>query len=160
MIVWFKIWLQDTVTAMRWELEHHSWQFWLLSSFAIMLFLEVPRYYLAPVLVAVAHALGRPRLDRTLVRALWRRQPMVSVVVAGRNEDQGIEACLRSLLDQTYQNYEVIVVDDCSTDQTSAVARCFTGTGKIRCYATTASAAAAGGRRPPTSASPRRAASS
>jgi chlorobactene glucosyltransferase len=44
--------------------------------------------------------------------------PRVSILVPARNEADGIEACLRSLLDQDYADFEVIVLDDGSTDET------------------------------------------
>jgi chlorobactene glucosyltransferase len=47
--------------------------------------------------------------------------PMVSVLVPVRNEEDHIENCLNSLCDQDYQNYEILVIDDNSTDNTMAV---------------------------------------
>jgi chlorobactene glucosyltransferase len=44
--------------------------------------------------------------------------PYVSVLVPARNEELNIEACVRSLLVQQYPNFEVIVLDDNSTDNT------------------------------------------
>lgn len=44
--------------------------------------------------------------------------PFVSVCVPARNEERDIEACLTSLLSQNYPHFEVIVVDDNSTDNT------------------------------------------
>ena len=49
--------------------------------------------------------------------------PRISVVVAARNEEQNIEACVGSLLAQDYPNYEVIAVDDRSDDRTPALLR-------------------------------------
>jgi cellulose synthase/poly-beta-1,6-N-acetylglucosamine synthase-like glycosyltransferase len=48
-------------------------------------------------------------------------EPSVSVVVAVKNERAMIEPCLKSLLDQDYGNYEIIVVDAGSTDSTPEV---------------------------------------
>jgi chlorobactene glucosyltransferase len=47
-----------------------------------------------------------------------RNGPRVSVVLPARNEADNIGPCLESLLTQTYTNYEVIVVDDNSEDET------------------------------------------
>lgn len=52
------------------------------------------------------------------VKGPLKKTPQVSVCVPARNEERGIEACLTSLLNQDYANFEVIVVDDGSTDGT------------------------------------------
>jgi chlorobactene glucosyltransferase len=43
---------------------------------------------------------------------------MVSVLVPARDEEKNIARCLDSLLEQTYANYEIVVLDDRSTDAT------------------------------------------
>lgn len=50
-----------------------------------------------------------------------KRFPRVSVLVPARNEENNIEACVRSLLKQDYPDYEVLVLDDHSTDRTGAI---------------------------------------
>jgi hypothetical protein len=45
----------------------------------------------------------------------------VSIIVAGRDEERGIEAATRSLLQQRHPALEVIAIDDRSTDQTGAI---------------------------------------
>ncbi len=47
--------------------------------------------------------------------------PFVSVLVPARNEEENIEACLLSLLRQEYPSFEVVVVDDGSTDGTGRI---------------------------------------
>ncbi|MDQ6831201.1 MAG: glycosyltransferase family 2 protein [Gemmatimonadota bacterium] len=47
--------------------------------------------------------------------------PRVSIVIAARDEARQIEAALRSVLSQNYDDYEVILVDDRSTDDTGAI---------------------------------------
>jgi chlorobactene glucosyltransferase len=47
--------------------------------------------------------------------------PMVSIIVPARNEERNIRRCVLSLLEQDYGNYEVIVVDDGSTDETGRI---------------------------------------
>lgn len=47
--------------------------------------------------------------------------PLLSVVVAARNEEKQIAASILSQLDQTYKNVEWILVNDRSTDTTGAI---------------------------------------
>jgi len=47
--------------------------------------------------------------------------PLVSVLVPARNEERALERCLRSLLSQDYGNFEVLVLDDHSSDDTEAI---------------------------------------
>lgn len=48
--------------------------------------------------------------------------PQFSVVVTTRNEERNIGNCLSSLAAQTFSDFEVIVVDNASTDRTKAIA--------------------------------------
>jgi len=61
-----------------------------------------------------------PMMDRN--RQKW---PLVSILIPARNEVDRIEACLKSLMVQNYPNYEVLVLDDRSTDNTFNVVREF-----------------------------------
>src|SRR6266550_9248182 len=51
--------------------------------------------------------------------------PVVSVIVPARNEENCLAHCLESLVTQTGINFEIIVVDDASTDRTAEIARSF-----------------------------------
>lgn len=63
------------------------------------------------------------------------RSKLISLVIPTFNEEKDIISCLTSLKAQTYKNFEVIVVDDGSTDKTvSRVARFKTDNPKIKIY--------------------------
>jgi len=49
--------------------------------------------------------------------------PAVALIVPARNEERNIYRCVTSLLEQTYPNYSVLVVDDGSTDRTAQILR-------------------------------------
>jgi len=59
--------------------------------------------------------------------------PRISVVVAAKDEAENIGPCVRSMLDQDYDDFEMIVVDDRSTDGTERIAReAAAGDGRVR----------------------------
>jgi glycosyltransferase involved in cell wall biosynthesis len=47
--------------------------------------------------------------------------PFISVLVAAKDEEEVIEQCVRTILDQDYPNYEVIVCNDRSNDRTAEI---------------------------------------
>jgi glycosyltransferase involved in cell wall biosynthesis len=52
-------------------------------------------------------------------------EPLVSVVIPVLNGERHIDACMRSVLDQSYEHLEVVVADNASTDRTAEIARSF-----------------------------------
>jgi len=53
--------------------------------------------------------------------------PKVSIIVPARNEEEFISKCLDSLLEQDYQNYEIIAIDDSSEDSTGEIIKKYAG---------------------------------
>ena len=60
-----------------------------------------------------------PEWDRNPVAASG--DPLVSIIVPARNEERDIEQSLARLLELDYDNYEVIAVNDRSTDRTGEI---------------------------------------
>jgi glycosyltransferase involved in cell wall biosynthesis len=54
-------------------------------------------------------------------------QPLVSVIVPARNEEACLGFCLESLVSQRGVAFEILVVDDHSTDRTAEISRSFAG---------------------------------
>ncbi|MFQ6025555.1 MAG: glycosyltransferase [Nitrosopumilaceae archaeon] len=95
--------------------------------------LDVFNYILVAILIGVSGAWSifiksmwlsfrdSPYLDK--FQSKKHTQPKVSVIVPARNEEDFIEKCLDSLVQQDYENYEIVAVDDCSEDATGQIIR-------------------------------------
>lgn len=52
------------------------------------------------------------------MNAVNTRDPLISIIIRSKNEEQWIAACLSKIAEQTIQSFEVILVDNGSTDKT------------------------------------------
>lgn len=68
----------------------------------------------------VVNVLTFPKLTR-INKQLASTSPLVSILIPARNEAANISTTLKELLNQTYQNYEIVVLDDQSSDATKEV---------------------------------------
>lgn len=50
-------------------------------------------------------------------------RPLVSVVTPAYNEEENLRECIESVLAQTYPNWDMTIVNNCSTDRTLAIAQ-------------------------------------
>lgn len=94
-------------------------------------FLDIINYAFIAILIGVAGAWvfliksmlssfrDTPYLDKFPQKN--HKSPKVSVILPARNEEGFIEKCLDSLLGQDYENYEIIAIDDSSTDSTGNI---------------------------------------
>jgi glycosyltransferase involved in cell wall biosynthesis len=60
-----------------------------------------------------------------MMSAKFENNPLVSIGVPVYNGGEFLEESLNSILDQTYQNWECIIVNNCSVDNTLEVAQSF-----------------------------------
>ena len=58
----------------------------------------------------------------------------VSVIVPVFNVEKYLRQCLDSILQQTYQNLEIIIINDGSTDGSDAICREYAGKDSRRSY--------------------------
>ena len=47
--------------------------------------------------------------------------PFISILIPARDEELNIEACLQSLQNQDYPTFEILVLDDNSSDSTASI---------------------------------------
>jgi chlorobactene glucosyltransferase len=86
----------------------------------LWLYLEISAVAFVVCLVLIA--LSNWRLLRRLDRGPFPpRFPRLSALVPARNEEAHIGDCVRSLLAQDYPDFEVVALDDHSTDRTGAI---------------------------------------
>lgn len=60
------------------------------------------------------------------------RSPALTVLVLNYNYARFLRACLDSILSQSFADYEVIVIDDASTDDSETVLKAYEGESRIR----------------------------
>lgn len=51
------------------------------------------------------------------------KEKLVSVITPVYNKEKYIEATIQSVKSQTYENWELVIVDDCSTDQSAEIVK-------------------------------------
>src|SRR2546422_3400881 len=57
------------------------------------------------------------------VKAASPNSPLVSVIIPTKNSERTIRRCLESVQAQTYRNFEIVVVDNFSSDSTVRIAK-------------------------------------
>ncbi|WP_411678086.1 glycosyltransferase family 2 protein [Caproicibacter sp.] len=58
--------------------------------------------------------------------------PKISVIVPIYNVEKYLERCVGSILNQTFSDFEVLLVNDASTDRSLEIARKYSGDGRVR----------------------------
>jgi chlorobactene glucosyltransferase len=91
-------------------------------SFLVMLLIAVTLptlciwlYFLLYLLISFKES---PILEDSIKQNRNNKPPKVSIILAARNEEKHIAKCFESLLKQDYPNFEIIAVDDSSSDST------------------------------------------
>jgi glycosyltransferase involved in cell wall biosynthesis len=69
-----------------------------------------------------------------LILELQSIQPLFSVLIANYNNGQYLEDCLKSIFAQTYEHWEIIIVDDASTDNSREIYQKYANDQRIRVY--------------------------
>ncbi|MBX3042185.1 MAG: glycosyltransferase [Candidatus Kapabacteria bacterium] len=86
-----------------------------LSVFWIIYFVFISFILLILIFTAATNLFVGPFLRKKIE---IRTFPMVSILVPARNEEKNIRRSIESIVNQDYPNYEIIILDDNSTDNT------------------------------------------
>ncbi len=85
----------------------------------IFIFIAVSITWIYFILVMSASLKHTPYLNG--FKKITHNSPKVSIILPARNEERFIEKCLQSLICQDYENFEIVAVNDSSTDNTNAI---------------------------------------
>ncbi len=88
-------------------------------------------FYIITIVILTIGVLGLLYFPLALIAELRPRRapvfdtpsPLVSVIVPAYNEEKGVANCIKSIESSSYRNFEIILVDDGSTDRTLQVMR-------------------------------------
>ncbi len=100
-----------------------TWQV-MLTTYWFLVFVEFPRYYLLEICIVLWRKLTYRsiRMKRDAARKqLYAEKPLVTILAPGKNEGAHIFTLVQSLREQTYTNYEIIIVDDGSDDNSPLI---------------------------------------
>lgn len=98
----------------------------LIRIFWFFIFFEFLRFFLFELTTLVIWYIGnkgRKLKYQVARRKLFIDRPLVSIIVPGKNEGEHIYKLVTSMKEQTYTNFEFIVIDDGSDDDTETICK-------------------------------------
>lgn len=122
------------------EIEQFFLKYWEIRTiyifFPFFIMFDLPRYLFSRVVTFVVaprkETAKSIQFENEGKKWLFETQPLVSVIVPALNEEETILHTVKSLQEQTYNNLEIIVCDDCSTDKTFEICLPLARAGEIK----------------------------
>lgn len=109
----------------------------IFSTYWFLFVIEFPRYYFLEFVIAIYYKVtfrSRQKKQAVARMKLFIENPLVTILAPGKNEGKNIYKLVKSLNEQTYRNYEIIIVDDGSDDATPLICRDLEKAGYIDLY--------------------------
>lgn len=100
--------------------------FELFLIFWFYIVFDFTRYVLFDSVVIFIYLIKRQKVSKEnkfFKKELFTKKPLLTVMAPGKNEGKNIPGLVESLKKQTYKNFEVIIVDDGSDDNTPDICR-------------------------------------
>lgn len=108
------------------EAIQHSWAYWI----ALVFFAAYP--IVTSIIWMSTSMFFRIRWEKDAPQAALTNHPGVSILIPAHNEERVIGNALRAATAIDYPDYEVVVVDDGSTDDTRGIVEDFVRSGQVR----------------------------
>ena len=109
----------------------------IIRFFWFFFFFELIRFFLVDLIILIFWKINRGRREKKMAKArnqLFQENPLISIIVPGRNEGENLFQLATSLHEQTYQNFELIIIDDGSDDDTKIICQSLLNQGLIKQY--------------------------
>lgn len=91
----------------------------IFSMYWYIFIFTIPRFYVIEWVILLTRYFtsgSRRRKEQVALQKLYLEFPFVSIIVPGKNEGDNIFKLATSLREQTYTNYELVIIDDGSDD--------------------------------------------
>ncbi|WP_462267992.1 glycosyltransferase family 2 protein [Desulfobacter sp.] len=109
----------------------------MMAYFWPFFLIDMTRYFFLDLFVVFRYIYKRKQQKKAYKVArkrLFRERPLVSIIAPGKNEGMYIPQLAQTLSYQTYNNIEIIIVDDGSDDNTPYIGRQLERQGKISLF--------------------------
>ena len=63
-----------------------------------------------------------------------KNDPKVAIILPNYNSDLFLKTTINSVINQSYKNWQLIIVDDCSNQKTKSILKTFLNTKKIKIF--------------------------